>query len=232
MAYSIPKLSSFVCGVASHYGPVTPSQKHFSGYHFVSDLSPNSSHNTAVLSYYCLQIGFFSGLRIYLRSSEFGAFKMSSRLILSIVFGLLLIIQCNTVAKSAEEPSSIISTAYDELQRKGFPSGLLPNSVANYSLDTSTGKFSVQLRRRCDITLPPDNYPASFSEKITGTLTEGYIQGLTGIDVRVFFKWWSITGIRSSGKNLVFEVGVASAKYPSSNFDESPDCEGSNHLAF
>nr|ABR17598.1 unknown [Picea sitchensis] len=53
----------------------------------------------------------------------------------------------------------------------------------------------------------------------------------TGIRVRVFFQWWSITGIRSSGKDLVFEVGVVSAKYPSSNFDESPDCEGSNHLS-
>lgn len=157
---------------------------------------------------------------------------MSSRLILSIVSGLLLFLQCNTDATSAEEPSSIISTAYDELHRKGFPSGLLPNSVANYSMDTSSGEFSVQLQRRCDITLPPDNYPASFSEKITGRLTEGYIQDLTGISVRVFFKWWSITGIRSSGKDLVFEVGVASAKYPALNFDESPDCEGSNHLSF
>jgi len=90
----------------------------------------------------------------------------------------------------------------------------------------------VQLQERCDITLPPDNYPASFSKKIVGRLTDGYIQDLTGIRVRVFFfKWWSITGIRSNGNDLVFAVGVASAKYPSLNFDESPDFEGSNHLS-
>jgi len=193
----------------------------------VSTLSPNSRVNSVLRPRSWVS----SGLRFYVQSSKVGAFKMSSRLILSIFSCLLLFRQSNTEAKSLEEPSSILRTAYDELQRKGFPSGLLPNSVANYSLDTSSGGFSVQLQGRCDITLPPDNYPASFSEKIAGRLTEGYIQDLTGIRVRVFFQWWSITGIRSSGKDLVFEVGVVSAKYPSSNFDESPDCEGSNHLS-
>nr|GLL20363.1 uncharacterized protein LOC109186882 [Ipomoea trifida] len=47
-----------------------------------------------------------------------------------------------------------------------------------------------------------------------------------GISVKAFFKWWGITGIRSSGDNLVFEVGMVTAKYPSKNFDESPECEG------
>nr|GLL22748.1 uncharacterized protein LOC109186882 [Ipomoea trifida] len=32
-------------------------------------------------------------------------------------------------------------------------------------------------------------------------------------------------GIRSSGDNLVFKVGMVTAKYPSKNFDESPECE-------
>lgn len=179
------------------------------------------------------KFGFFrpTNYSIYLHCSKVGVFKMSRRLILRTVSCLLILLQSNTEAKSAEEPDRIRSTAYDELQRKGFPPGLLPNSVANYSLDTSSGEFSVQLQGRCDITLPPDNYPASFSEEITGRLKEGYIQDLTGIRVRVFFSWWSISGIRSSGKDLVFEVGVASAKYPSSNFDESPDCEGSNLLS-
>lgn len=172
-----------------------------------------------------------TGLRFFLESTKVGAFKMSSRFILSIFSCLLLLGQSNAEAESLEEPTNILSTAYDELQRKGFPSGLLPNSVANYSFDNSSGHFSVQLQRRCDIILPPDNYPASFSEEIRGRLTEGYIQDLSGIRVRVFFTWWSITGIRSSGKDLVFEVGVGSAKYPSSNFDESPDCEGSSHTS-
>nr|GME17796.1 uncharacterized protein LOC109186882 [Ipomoea batatas] len=55
---------------------------------------------------------------------------------------------------------------------------------------------------------------------------ENRIAELDGISVKAFFKWWGITGIRSSGDNLVFEVGMVTAKYPSKNFDESPECEG------
>ncbi|WZZ90699.1 hypothetical protein YC2023_119278 [Brassica napus] len=74
--------------------------------------------------------------------------------------------------------------------------------------------------------LPPDNYLATYSNKVTGRITHGQIAELRGIRVRAFYQWWSITGIRSSGDNLVFEVGVVTAKYPSKNFDESLDCEG------
>ncbi|KAJ6741856.1 T31J12.3 PROTEIN-RELATED [Salix viminalis] len=59
-----------------------------------------------------------------------------------------------------------------------------------------------------------------------GKIVEGRIAELDGIRVRALFQWWSITGIRSSGDNLVFEVGMVTAKYPSKNFDESPKCEG------
>ncbi|GLJ33805.1 hypothetical protein SUGI_0679680 [Cryptomeria japonica] len=128
-----------------------------------------------------------------------------------------------------ERNTNLTHTAYDELASKGFPSGLLPNSVAKYFFNKSSGDFSVHLNGRCDIILPPDNYPASFSKTVRGKLTEGYIQELSGIRVKAFFKWWSITGIRSKGEKLVFEVGMVTAEYPSVNFDESPDCGGSSH---
>ncbi|KAK4415518.1 hypothetical protein Salat_2659200 [Sesamum alatum] len=86
--------------------------------------------------------------------------------------------------------------------------------------------FSVRLGGSCRVTLPPDNYLATYSNKITGKIVENRIAELDGISVRAFFKWWSITGIRSNGENLVFEVGVVTAKYPSKNFDKSPLCEG------
>uniref|UniRef100_A0A3Q7J338 Uncharacterized protein n=1 Tax=Solanum lycopersicum TaxID=4081 RepID=A0A3Q7J338_SOLLC len=60
----------------------------------------------------------------------------------------------------------------------------------------------------CKITLPPDNYLATYSKKIRGKIVENRIAELDGISVRAFFKWWGITGIRSSGENLVFEVGM------------------------
>ncbi|XP_041005689.1 uncharacterized protein LOC121250605 [Juglans microcarpa x Juglans regia] len=116
--------------------------------------------------------------------------------------------------------------AHSELTNYGFPIGLLPSSVLGYSVNTTTGDFSVDLGGSCKVTLPPDNYLATYSKKITGKIVAGRIADINGIRVRAFFKWWSITGIRSSGDDLVFEVGMVTAKYPSKNFYESPACEG------
>uniref|UniRef100_A0A7N0TBD5 Uncharacterized protein n=1 Tax=Kalanchoe fedtschenkoi TaxID=63787 RepID=A0A7N0TBD5_KALFE len=118
-------------------------------------------------------------------------------------------------------------TAHDELNKLGFPNGLLPPIVTSYHLNRTSGDFSVLLGESCKVTLPPDNYLATYSKKITGKIAEKRIAELNGISVWAFFKWWSITGIRASGDNLVFEVGGISAKYPSKNFDESPQCQGS-----
>ena len=116
--------------------------------------------------------------------------------------------------------------AHAELTNHGFPIGLLPLSVKDYYINKTSGDFSLFLHGTCKITLPPDNYLATYSNKVTGRITKGQIAELRGIRVRAFFQWWSITGIRSSGDNLVFEVGVVTAKYPSKNFDASLDCEG------
>ncbi|KAL0374322.1 UNVERIFIED_CONTAM: hypothetical protein Sradi_3347900 [Sesamum radiatum] len=117
-------------------------------------------------------------------------------------------------------------SAHDELMKYGFPIGLLPANVDSYTLNSTSGVFSVRLGGSCRVTLPPDNYLATYSNKITGKIVENRIAELDGISVRAFFKWWGITGIRSNGENLVFEVGVVTAKYPSKNFDKSPLCEG------
>ncbi|XP_022897629.1 uncharacterized protein LOC111411317 [Olea europaea var. sylvestris] len=116
--------------------------------------------------------------------------------------------------------------AHQELIKYGFPIGLLPTDVQSLSLNHTSGRFLVMLGDTCRVTLPPDNYLATYSKKITGKIVDSRIAEIDGIRVRAFFKWWGITGIRSNGQDLVFEVGVLSAKYPSKNFDEAPDCEG------
>ncbi|KAL2532663.1 hypothetical protein Adt_06014 [Abeliophyllum distichum] len=116
--------------------------------------------------------------------------------------------------------------AHQELIKYGFPIGLLPTDVKSYNLNRTSGRFLIMLGDTCRVTLPPDNYLATYSKKITGKIVESRIAEIDGISVRAFFKWWGITGIRSNGQDLVFEVGMLSAKYPSKNFDESPDCEG------
>ncbi|XP_009764198.1 uncharacterized protein [Nicotiana sylvestris] len=134
-----------------------------------------------------------------------------------------------TISLSSANPNPTPSEAHRELIKYGFPIGLLPQNVNGYALNKTSGNFVVSLGATCKITLPPDNYLATYSKKITGKIVENRIAELDGISVRAFFKWWGITGIRSSGENLVFEVGMVTAKYPSKNFDESLECEGKKH---
>lgn len=135
---------------------------------------------------------------------------------------LLLLIFAHASCSDPNPPT----LAHAELTNYGFPIGLLPSAVQNYSLDQTSGHFFVDLGDACQFTLPPDNYLATYSKIVKGKIVKGRIAELDGIRVWAFFKWWSITGIRSSGDNLVFEVGMVTAKYPSKNFDESPECEG------
>jgi hypothetical protein len=118
------------------------------------------------------------------------------------------------------------ATAYDELRLRGFPRGLLPANVRGYTLDAGSGDFAVDLEGSCRIVLPAGNYLASFNSRLTGRLDEGRISGLSGIRVRAFFSWWSITGIRADGDQLVFEVGSVSAKFPARDFNASLECPG------
>ncbi|KAK9141872.1 hypothetical protein Syun_011272 [Stephania yunnanensis] len=138
---------------------------------------------------------------------------------------LLALLLFFTLSTANPNPNPKLSSAHEELQHKGFPIGLLPLNVLGYTLNRTSGAFAVNLDGSCKLTLPPDNYLATYSERVTGKLVEGKIAELDGIRVRALFQWWSITGIRSSGDNLVFEVGVLSAKYPARNFNESQECE-------
>ncbi|KMT03035.1 hypothetical protein BVRB_8g195970 [Beta vulgaris subsp. vulgaris] len=142
-----------------------------------------------------------------------------SLLSLSLLFFLSL---------SSENPNpNSLTSAHQELKTFGFPVGLLPKNVADYSLNHTSGEFAINFRDKCKLTLPPDNYLALYSKIVRGKIVKNKIAELDGIRVRALFQWWSITGIKSSGDNLVFEVGMLSAKYPAKNFDESPPCEGS-----
>lgn len=147
------------------------------------------------------------------------------RIALSLVLFLLFSLLVDS-SDLPDVPARPVSRAHAELTAYGFPIGLLPADVRGYSINATSGDFAVDLHGPCRLTLPPDNYLAAYSEKITGKIVRGRIAGLEGIRVRALFRWWSITGIKSSGENLVFEVAGVSAKYPSKNFDEAPACEG------
>lgn len=127
------------------------------------------------------------------------------------------------VLEQSSSSSNNIS-AYEQLERNGFPAGLLPRTVVSYTLQ-SDGRFAVYLSGKCSFTVPGEKLPVSYSSVITGVLAPGRLSDLGGVQVKVLWIWWSITGIYVKNDNLVFEVGLVSAEYPMSNFDEGLECD-------
>jgi len=148
----------------------------------------------------------------------------SSHFLLSVT--LLLLAPLSSQSEPNNPNPIPITAAHTELTGYGFPIGLLPSSVQGYAINQTSGDFFVDLHGTCKITLPPDNYLATYSRKITGKIVKGRIEELDGIKVRAFFKWWSITGIKSTGDDLVFEVGRVTKKFPAKNFHSAPSCGG------
>eukprot|EP00249_Psilotum_nudum_P005227 c18677_g1_i1 orf=212-691(+) len=148
-----------------------------------------------------------------------GSAVSSSCLFAIMIFFLLFVLPLDVSA------AELNVTAHDELSSRGFPMGLLPDTVVSYTLETD-GRFKVHLDGSCRFTIPNKNYPASYASSITGVLSYGAIKELDGINVKAFYKWWSITGIHIKNADLVFEVGLVTVNYPAYNFDESPICEG------
>lgn len=147
-----------------------------------------------------------------------------ARRLLAALLAASLLLPLARPDSSSSSSAPATTTAYDELRLRGFPRGLLPANVRAYTLDAGSGDFAVDLRSSCRIVLPAGSYLAAFSDRLTGRLDDRRISGLDGIRVRAFFRWWSITGIRADGDQLVFEVGSVSAKFPARDFNASLEC--------
>ncbi|XP_050128648.1 uncharacterized protein LOC126605324 [Malus sylvestris] len=111
---------------------------------------------------------------------------MAKSLFVCISLLLLLRLTSQTTDPSTPNRNSISSPspAHTELTNYGFPIGLLPTAVKNYTINRTTGDFIVDLGGACKVTLPPDNYLATYSKKITGKIVEGKIAEINGISVR------------------------------------------------
>ncbi|WJX30016.1 hypothetical protein P8452_18598 [Trifolium repens] len=102
--------------------------------------------------------------------------------ILIVFFLLLNLISISIQNPNPKIPKSIPSPAHVELASYGFPVGLLPaTTVLSHNINHTSGDFSVKLGGACKITLPPDNYVATYSDTITGKIVKGKIAELNGI---------------------------------------------------
>jgi len=113
-------------------------------------------------------------------------------------------------------------TAYEVLEEYGFPVGILPKGVLGYELDSSTGKFSAYLNATCTFSI--DSYKLKYQKTITGVLAEDKITSLSGVKVKVLLFWLKIVKVTLVDDELEFSVGIASADFAVSNFEESPTC--------
>lgn len=114
-------------------------------------------------------------------------------------------------------------SAYEALQQYNFPVGLLPQGAISYDLNPSTGKFTAYLNDTCDFSLT-NLYDLRYKNTISGVISKDHLKKLRGVSVQVLEIWLNIAEVRRHGDHLQFIVGIASAKFPVSSFEESPQC--------
>ncbi|XP_073270281.1 uncharacterized protein [Primulina huaijiensis] len=132
--------------------------------------------------------------------------KVQKFFIFCYIFHLLIFRSSSFTSASNPEP-----TVYELLPKYGLPSGLLPDSVTNYTLDQD-GNFEVNLKKSCYIKF---EYTVYYEKKITGKLSIGSITDLKGIEVQRLFFWFNVDEIKVDlppSHSIYFSVGIFNKK--------------------
>ncbi|KAK6135071.1 hypothetical protein DH2020_031192 [Rehmannia glutinosa] len=113
---------------------------------------------------------------------------------------------------------------YEALQQYNFPVGLLPKGATGYSLSRATGEFTAYLNGSCSFALENSSYQLKYKPVIKGVISRGRLQKLSGVSVKVLVLWLDIVEVKRNDEDLEFSVGITSANFPVSNFEECPQC--------
>jgi len=117
-------------------------------------------------------------------------------------------------------------SVYDVLPKYGLPSGLLPNTVTDYTLGDD-GKFVVYLEKPCYVQF---DYLVYYESKITGKLNYGSITDLKGIQVQRLLFWFNVDEIRVDlppSDSIYFQVGIINKKLDVDQFNTVRSCRNS-----
>ncbi|XP_076884535.1 uncharacterized protein At5g01610-like [Bidens hawaiensis] len=124
---------------------------------------------------------------------------------------------------SEQQPTTI----YELLKSKGLPIGLLPKGVTDFTFDDS-GRFEVHLDQACNAKFEDELH---YDRNVSGNLTYGRIDELSGISAQDLFLWFPVKEIRvdipSSGL-IYFDVGVVSKQFSLSSFETPRECVASS----
>uniref|UniRef100_A0ACD5X5M5 Uncharacterized protein n=1 Tax=Avena sativa TaxID=4498 RepID=A0ACD5X5M5_AVESA len=113
-------------------------------------------------------------------------------------------------------------TAYEMLERYGFPPGILPEGAESYHLG-SDGSFQVNFPSDCSFRISK-RYRLHYSSRIAGNIQDGSISGLEGVKVKVVFAWISIGEVGLDGDELRMHAGPLSKSFSADHFSTSPQC--------
>ncbi|KAG8044063.1 hypothetical protein GUJ93_ZPchr0109g40568 [Zizania palustris] len=114
--------------------------------------------------------------------------------------------------------------ANDLLPKYGLPKGLIPDSVASYTFDETTGDFEIHLAGTCYVWF--GSHLVYYEKNVRGRLAYGTITNLSGIQAKKLFLWVSVTGIvaHPNKGSIEFQVGFISEALPETQFDKVPVC--------
>ncbi|CAN8300740.1 unnamed protein product [Cochlearia groenlandica] len=127
-----------------------------------------------------------------------------------------------TLSLSEPDPDSI-PNVYDLLPKYGLPSGLLPDSVANFTI-SDDGRFVVYLSKPCTIEF---DYLTYYDKTISGRISYGSITELKGIKVKRVFIWFDVDEIKVDlppNDSIYFKVGFINKKLDIDQFKTVHSC--------
>ncbi|KAK7395485.1 hypothetical protein VNO78_16044 [Psophocarpus tetragonolobus] len=136
------------------------------------------------------------------------------------LFLVLLVTLCFTCCRAS---SGNATTIYEVLSQHGLPMGLFPKGVRDFAV-ANDGRFWVHLDEACNAKFESELH---YERNISGNLSYGMINKLSGLQAQDLFLWFQVMSIRvdvpTSGV-IYFDVGAASKHFPLSLFETPPEC--------
>ncbi|XP_021279125.1 uncharacterized protein LOC110412819 isoform X2 [Herrania umbratica] len=149
--------------------------------------------------------------------------NLNSNLGLALISMFLLLSIPLSLSEAESQPAPAPPTVWDILPKYGLPSGLLPSTVTNYSLQND-GRFIVVLESPCYVQF---EYLVYYEKTITGKLGYGSITDLKGIQVQRFFLWFDVDEIKVDlppSDSIYFQVGFINKKLDVDQFKTIHSC--------
>ncbi|XP_076913433.1 uncharacterized protein LOC143572056 [Bidens hawaiensis] len=118
--------------------------------------------------------------------------------------------------------TSAAPTIYDLVNQFGFPSGIIPDSVAYYEANDADGTFVIYLKKPCYVKY---EYLVSFDTELSGKISYGLITNVKGLKAQSPEGWIDIDEIAVVGSSLQFTLGGAYVQSDIALYVSIPTCK-------